>query len=339
MVLAEVTTMSIRYFSNPRRNFRASTPTAAALLLLTASAWSRPAFCGPIHDAAKTGDLAKIRSLLQADPSLVNTQDDDGVTPLIYATHFAKPEAAKLLLEKGAAANTPAGSGITALYEASGHGMVDVVKMLLAKGATVDAKTTAGGTPLLLAAENGQLEVVKLLLAKGADVNVQASYSGIHWSNTPLIGATKVKADYDFIVRNGGVEPLGGTRVPIANRTHGYFEVVKALLEKGAKTDARDNWDCTALSYASSNWQSEVVKLLLDNGAEVDARDNNGATPLLKAAQHGDVETVRILLAKGADPNAEIKAGVSSKQWTPLTIAEANNFTEVVGLLRQAAKH
>jgi len=293
---------------------------------------------GPIHDAARSGDLAKVRALLATDPALVNAKDDGDVTPLIYATHFGKPEVAKFLLEKGAAVDTRAGSGITALYEASGNGQVEVVRMLLAKGATVDAKTSTDATPLLLAAENGQLEVVKLLLAKGADVNVQASYSGVHWSNTPLIGATKVRSDYDFFVRNGG-DPLGGTRVVTSDRKHGYAEVVKALLEKGAKTDVRDNWHCTALSYAADNWQSEVVKLLLDSGAEVDARDNNGATPLLKAAQHGDVEAVKLLLAKGADPNAEIKAGVSSKQWTPLTIAEANKFTEVAELLRHAAKH
>ena len=119
------------------------------------------------------------------------------------------------------------------------------------------------------------------------------------------------------------------------NKKHGYFDVVKVLLDNGAKIDAKDNFGNTALLKASSNGQMEVVKLLLDKSATVDTKNNQDITPLLMAASKGDVEIVKLLLAKGANPNAAMKG---SKPWTPLTIAEENKFTDVIELLQKAVK-
>jgi ankyrin repeat protein len=51
------------------------------------------------------------------------------------------------------------------------------------------------------------------------------------------------------------------------------------------------------------------------------------------AAQNGDVDVVTLLLAKGANPNATMSGG---KAWTPISIAQANKFTNVVELLQKA---
>ena len=40
-----------------------------ALVSLVVLAWASPARCGEIHEAAKRGDVAKIKALLQADAS------------------------------------------------------------------------------------------------------------------------------------------------------------------------------------------------------------------------------------------------------------------------------
>ena len=181
---------------------------------MVALAWSSLAFCGEIHDATERGDVEKVKTLLAADPSLVNAQlPSNKGTPLIFAIVYAKPEVAKLLLEKGADVNAKASNGQTALHQASAYGQLEVVKLLLERGASVnfEVKDDAQGgdpgcTPLLLAAENGHLEIVKLLLGKKADVNARASYNTLHQSATPLIAATKVSADYEKL--GGG--PLAG---------------------------------------------------------------------------------------------------------------------------------
>jgi ankyrin repeat protein len=289
----------------------------------------------PIHDAASAGDLAKINALLAANPVLVNAKSENSATPLMYAIHFGKTEAAKLLLQKGADVNVNNSDGETALFEAAAYGQVDVVKLLLDKGAKVNFAVQDSAprgepfcTPLLLAAENGHLAVVNLLLAKGADVNAKASYNSIHETATPLIGATQVAADYEKL--GGG--PLPGSREVTAKK-HGYLEVIKALLDKGAAVDAKNNFGNTALLIASGNGQAEVVKLLLDRGAAVNLGNNQNVTPLLMAAQNGDVDVVTLLLAKGANPNAAMSGG---KAWTPISIAQANKFTNVVELLQKA---
>lgn len=294
-----------------------------------------------IHDAARDGDVAKISALIAADPSLVNAKADaGGATPLMYAIHFNKVAAAKLLLEKGADVNAKASTGQTALFEAAANGQLEIVKLLLAKGATVNFTIhnnsegdDPGCTPLVLAAENGQLDVVKLLLEKDADVNVRCSYNTIHECATPLIGACEVARDFERL--GGG--PLPGSRVATTKK-HGYLEIVKLLLEKGAKVDVKNNFGNTALLIAAGNGQSEVVKALLDKGASVDLGNNEDVTPLLMASQNGDIDVVTLLLSKGADPNKAMSTKGGQKAWTPISIAEANHFTNVVELLQKPTK-
>jgi ankyrin repeat protein len=78
-----------------------------AAVLLVLLVWSSRAFGGEIHDAAKRGDLEKVKALLKANPNWVSRKDPDGMTPL---------------------------------HKAAGAGVKDVVELLLAKGAEVNAK-------------------------------------------------------------------------------------------------------------------------------------------------------------------------------------------------------
>ena len=52
------------------------------LTMLTALAWSSLAFCDEIHEAAKSGDLPKIKVLLKDHPDSVSSKDNDGYTAL-----------------------------------------------------------------------------------------------------------------------------------------------------------------------------------------------------------------------------------------------------------------
>jgi ankyrin repeat protein len=70
---------------------------------------------------------------------------------------------------------------------------------------------------------------------------------------------------------------------------------------------ARDNYGGTALIYAA-NHGYEMVEALLTKGADVNAKANNGSTALMAAAQTGHIEIVEALLARGADVNAKALA-------------------------------
>ena len=59
----------------------------------------------------------------------------------------------------------------------------------------------------------------------------------------------------------------------------------------------------TALHIAVLANKMEVVKFLIENGARVNVQSELGFTPLYMAAQEHFVDMVDYLIAQGADPN------------------------------------
>jgi ankyrin repeat protein len=81
----------------------------------------------------------------------------------------------------------------------------------------------------------------------------------------------------------------------------GRVEVVRVLLEGGAKVEGTDADQRTALHYAARHGHLEVCRLLLDWGANVNAVDWRTNTPLHWAAYSGRLAVVKLLVERGAD--------------------------------------
>ena len=73
-----------------------------AVLVAAVLACTSIAFAGPIHDAARKGDLKKVQALIQADPTLVNSKDSMGDTPLHLAALHGELAVAQALVAAGA---------------------------------------------------------------------------------------------------------------------------------------------------------------------------------------------------------------------------------------------
>jgi ankyrin repeat protein len=157
---------------------------ALTLVALVALAWSSPAFCGDIHDAARDGDFGKVAALLKHKPGLVSSKDDYGSTPLHVAVYEGHKNVAELLLAKGAEVNATDIDGSTPLHVAAYEGHKGMAELLLANKAKVNARDRNGQTPLHEAAVKGYKDVVELLLANGADVNAKANngVTPLHWA-------------------------------------------------------------------------------------------------------------------------------------------------------------
>ena len=128
-----------------------------------------------IFEAAATGQTMRVRSLVTADPSLVNAYAPDGFFPLALAVFFGNAETAAALLDAGADANLQSRESmkIAALHSAIAARRLDLARMLLDRDANPNARAETGLTPLHSAAGSGQTDVAILLLERGADINAQ----------------------------------------------------------------------------------------------------------------------------------------------------------------------
>ncbi len=130
-----------------------------------------------LHEAAASGDLVRVKELVEHDSSLAKSYSPDGFPVLALAAVFGCLEVAKYLHAKGGDLNAVAtnGSGYTALTGAVASGHTDVVKWLLESGVSPNYSYANGYTPLLTAAANGHLEILKALLAHGADLHAKST--------------------------------------------------------------------------------------------------------------------------------------------------------------------
>ncbi len=303
-----------------------------AAITLIVLAWSSLAFCGEIHEAAKSGDLAKVKALLKANPNLVFSIDNSGMPSLqaakmlrIYAPWTPYPEKQRGLADKIEASGMPF-SGRTPLHYAADAGFKDVVALLLASKADVNAMVYGtiypDGAPLHMAASKGHKDVVALLLANKAEVDrrttggktplFDASFYG-HRDVAELLLAYKADVNAKEV---HGVSPLH------CAAHFGFKDVAEVLLANKANVNAKDNSHRTPLFDASFYGHSDVVALLLAYQANVNARDFSSGTPLHLAAHRGHKDVVALLLANKAAVNARIP----STGDTPLHYAANGGF-------------
>ena len=119
-----------------------------------------------IIKAAKSGNVSALKSLLTADPSLIEARDSDGSTPLHCATWKGYPDVVAALLDAGAdvnAVNQNEHWGTTPLHAAAHANQTVIAKLLLDHGADTKAKDMEGRTPMFHTTFHKAKAVAKLL--------------------------------------------------------------------------------------------------------------------------------------------------------------------------------
>lgn len=96
----------------------------------------------------------------------VNSQNNQGETPLMLAAINNQLDLAKVLIQRGADVNKP---GWTPLHYAATRGHREMMRLLLDNEAYIDSESANGTTPLMMAAYYASPLAVKLLLEEGAD--------------------------------------------------------------------------------------------------------------------------------------------------------------------------
>jgi ankyrin repeat protein len=123
-----------------------------------------------IFEAASIGRRDRLKEYPGNSPA-INSRSKDGFTALHFACFFGQPEAARLLIESGAAVDAVAANPtqVMPLHSAASSRNLEAARLLIEHGAPINARQQSGWVPIHAAAQNGDRAMVELLLQHHAD--------------------------------------------------------------------------------------------------------------------------------------------------------------------------
>jgi ankyrin repeat protein len=191
-----------------------------------------------IHEACRSGDVDVVRAMIAADPSVVDADDEHGWRPVFHAGLYRQEGVVRLLLDAGADLAAHDGSALHYAGEAPGN-----------------------------------KAIVSLLVLHGAlDAHVRPA---------------------DDLSR----QFLAAVFLADATRARSLLGRLPHL------ATAADGRGDQPIHHAARNGDTEIVRLLIEFGARVSARSTRGHSVLYCAGGHGHLGALRLLLAEGgSDP-------------------------------------
>ncbi|XP_029476158.2 ankyrin repeat family A protein 2-like [Oncorhynchus nerka] len=126
-----------------------------------------------IHQLAAQGEMVFLASRIEQE-TVINLQDEEGFTPLMWAAAHGQIAVVEFLLQNGADPNLLAKGRESALSLACSKGYTDIVKMLIDCGVDVNEYDWNGGAPVLYAVHGNHVPCVEILLESGADPTIES---------------------------------------------------------------------------------------------------------------------------------------------------------------------
>ena len=210
---------------------------------------------------------------------LIHFRDYDRRTALHVAASEGHRDVVQYLVDHGAPVNRTDRWGGSPLDDAHRHRHTGVAKYLRARGGRTGSLDLTAN--LIAAAAAGDVEEVRMICAGDGDDDPSAP------------PGAEVMAD-DTSRSRGTVNDLNLSRGRRANLLEGESSDVD--VNKG------DYDQRTALHLAASEGHLDVVRFLLQRGAKVNAQDRWGGRPLDDALQKGHERVVAALKERGATP-------------------------------------
>jgi ankyrin repeat protein len=247
-------------------------------------------------DAIISGNRARLRTLLAADPDLIRARSTrehrstllhyvsaNGVEGERQKTPKNIVAITKLLLRAGADVNaeseayggrsTTFGLTATSCHPRDAGVQIPLLELLLEHGAVIDGPDAGSGVNGCL--HNGRGEAAMFLASRGARLDLEAA-----------AGVGRLDAVQGFFTDDGRLKPPATQEQLLDGFAwaceFGHTSVVEFLLQRGmtVHTKLRHHGQ-TGLHWAAYEGHADTAKLLLDHGASIDVRDDSfNGTPL-----------------------------------------------------------
>ena len=323
------------------------------------------ASAGDIHDAVKSGDLEKVKILLEKNRELLNKLDKDGMAPLHRAIEAGKNDIARYLIEQGADINlkdkendsplhyvaivgnleiaklllardvTSVNEGdnhqMTPLHLACERGHLDIITLLLDSGADIDARDRLGRNALMCACASRSMAVVETLIQRGADINFRVMYNNKEYTVLTLAALYGFKDFVDYLIEKEVYLPESIRALTLQYAVQrDYLNLYEYVQKMGLNISAdRDRYQ-DLLYMASAAGSKRIIESLIGNGYDITGADRNGWTPLHHAASAGKIEMMEYFIGKGLNKNARSKRGE-----TAYNVTEFFDLTDAADYLAQ----
>ncbi|MEI0525256.1 ankyrin repeat domain-containing protein [Brachyspira murdochii] len=273
------------------------------------------------HIESRYDENSSVAEYLINNGADINVTNEDGETPLMYASKVHNIKVIELLIQKGADINAFDNYGNTALIY--GVNNLETVKLLVENGADVNFYK-GGSTALISACEYSHernIDVIKYLVSKKANINAQDN------EGDTALNKTLDTSD------EGSIDILD-------------FEIAHFLIEQGADVSIKNKREYTPLIYLGmgegnfnnksfQEYRIKLAEVLLEKGADINAQDYDGYTSLIWACSRKfDEPYVKFLVEKGADVNIENDHGD-----TALDRAEYFKLRKITGILKKAQRN
>jgi ankyrin repeat protein len=298
---------------------------ACSILTLLLHGW---VLAEDIHDAAKKGDLERLKKIIASDPSFVNSTDRDKMTPLHHAIDEGKLEAASLLIVHGAEIEAVNYKRETPLHIAAYEGNHEAVKLLLEHGADLTKREMRDRIPLFLACNWGRdFETVRLLIEAGSDVNDKNSRGEIVLVSTLYYGKKEI---IDLLIDRGATLPDDEDtlrRVLYITASNGMERPFHMAVEICKKQEI-EWWTGVPMHACARGGSVDIAKILIAKGADYKEKNIYGVAPIHIAAENGRLDFIEFLLSKKADIDSSSLIGK-----TALHYARENGHNELTALL------
>ena len=302
----------------------------------------------PMHLAARQGEIASVKALLDAGADVNQRGAGDPVTPMLIATMNGHFDLAKYLLDHGADPNLAQSNGVAPLYaalncqwaakalypqprayEQQHASYLDLMQALLDKGADPNVRLTkkvwyaqydfdqsgvdeTGSTPFWRAAYAADVEAMKLMLSYGADPDIRTMRSA---------GRVRVGDVTRDVVDVSPLPPVAvggpGVSALLAASGVGYGEGFAANHHR----------------FAPGGMLAAVKYLVEELHADVNARDHDGNSAIHNAAARGDNEMIQYLVSKGADPKFVNREGKTTVDMANGPVQRISPFPDTIKLL------
>ncbi|KAF0243661.1 MAG: hypothetical protein FD180_3181 [Planctomycetota bacterium] len=301
-------------------------------------------FPSPLGAACSAGRVEAVRWLIARGAAL----DPPGaqISPIDSALGKVHGAVTALLLEAGLPVPRAAGG----IPMAAALGRIDLIRWLVGRGLDLDSTHPPYGVlrtrAVANAEKNGHPELAGLLRS-GGDLGAPPAAPPEPLRRIPEepraseADRASLVEEAVSLVRAGGkaaarwqAEGVPGVKRELSishAAATGATEIVKALLEAGAKPDFAPPGTPPPLYRASEEAHAACVRLLLDQGASPDGADGKSWLPLQGAAASGVPEVVKMLLDAGARLKAKPAGGGTLQAW-----ARGPYAREIVQLLETA---